>query len=186
MNSGNWIGFTLGVISWPALEYFLHRFLGHEWSFQNLFRREHQTHHRVKDFFAPAYLKGLMSVAVLGGIYLLGKLFGIRSEIGFYVGGILATYLFYEWTHYSFHRLAPRTRMGLLLRKHHFFHHFKNAKCNYGVTTAFFDFVFGTFIRPETTTVPAAFAMNWLLNPEGQVKPEYREHFMLIGGNSGS
>lgn len=184
MNTENLLGFTLGVMTWPMLEYFLHRFFGHEWNFNTLFRREHQTHHRVRDFFAPAYLKCLMAAAVLGGIYLLGKLFGLRSEIGFYTGGILATYLFYEWTHYSYHRLAPRTQMGLFLRKHHFFHHFKNAKSNYGVTTAFFDFVFGTFTRTETVTVPAAFAMNWLLNPDGQVKPEYRDHFIVIGSGS--
>lgn len=171
----------LGAFTWPVLEYFLHRFLGHEWSLKTLFRREHQTHHRVRDFFAPAYLKGLMAVVVLGGMYLAGQALGLRIEANFYVGGILATYFFYEWTHWSFHKNPPKTELGRKLRKHHFYHHFKNAHSNYGVTATFFDHAFKTYAYPGQVPVPKAFAMDWLVNPQGTVRKEYANDYKIVG-----
>ena len=148
--------FMIGVCAWPALEYFLHRFFGHEWTLDTLFRREHQTHHRVRDFFAPAYLKALMAVLVLGSVYVIGR----RLEFGFavdvFVAGLLCNYLVYEWVHWSFHRYAPRTELGRVLRKHHFSHHFMNAKSNYGVTTRLFDRLFGTSDERGLVRVPKA------------------------------
>lgn len=175
------IAAILGILTWPSLEYFLHRFLGHEWSLNTLFRREHQTHHRVRDFFAPAYLKALMTIVVLGSMYFIGRALGLRVETNFYVGGILATYLFYEWTHWRFHKTPPRTRLGMKLRKHHFSHHFKNAKSNYGVTNMVFDHIFGTYLEPGQVSVPQAFAMDWLKTPQGQAKPQYIQDFKIVG-----
>lgn len=171
----------LGALTWPALEYFLHRFFGHEWALKTLFRREHQTHHRVRDFFAPAYLKGLMAIVVLGGMYFIGRKLGLRIEINFYVGGLLLNYLFYEWTHWSFHKTPPKTELGRKLRKQHFYHHFKNAHSNYGVTTTLFDHAFKTYVDPGQVPVPKAFAMDWLKNETGDVKNEYAHDYKIVG-----
>ena len=34
------IAIIIGFIFWSPLEYFIHRYLGHEWTFQNKFRKE--------------------------------------------------------------------------------------------------------------------------------------------------
>jgi dihydroceramide fatty acyl 2-hydroxylase len=173
------ISIILGILSWPFLEYFLHRFLGHVWNLNTAFRREHQQHHQFRDFFVPALHKLIMAVFVLGIIFFTGIFLDLTFQVYLFCIGILTAYLFYEWTHYSFHKKAPRTQLGLKLRKHHFFHHFKNAKKNFGVTNSWIDHWFGTYIEPEKIKVPQSFAMVWLTDSQGNVKPEYQNHFEI-------
>lgn len=169
----------LGVLTWPVLEYLLHRYLGHELSLETLFKKEHLTHHRVRNFFAPAIYKVSFAILVLGGITLLGYFLNLKTEINFYVGGILGMYLFYEWLHYIFHTRAPKTKIGSLLRKHHFSHHFRNAHSNYGVTNTFFDKVFGTYKEHGQVYVPKSFMLDWLVDENGAVKPEYQSDYRV-------
>lgn len=167
----------VGVIFWPVLEYCIHRFLGHEWMLKTPFRTEHQKHHSVKDFFAPASYKAATAVLVVSILTFLGSFFVGALNTFVFVTSFVAMYLFYEWTHYSFHAYAPKTKLGASLRRHHFSHHFHNAKFNYGVTSTVFDSVFKTYKESKKVRVPKMFAMRWLFDSNGKLKSEFSDDY---------
>lgn len=172
------ISFILGVVLWTFLEYVLHRFLGHEHKGKNFFKDEHQMHHRKVHYFAPAYKKiaAALSVAVL--LFATLNLALAWSSALAFVLGLMGMYGLYEYAHARYHRKDPVARIFIILRKHHFYHHFHQPKLNHGVTTRFWDRVFGTFHRVETVTVPRKMTMDWLMSGE-EIAPAYARHFQL-------
>ena len=91
-------------------------------------------------------------------------------------------YALYEAAHFRYHAKDPLVAPFIILRKHHFYHHFHNPKMNHGVTTRFWDRVFGTFIPVETVNIPEKMTMNWLTN-DGEIKNRYAVHFRIINNN---
>lgn len=172
---------AVGIITWPILEYCLHRFSGHKFRMPKAFFVEHQTHHAEKDYFAPPWKKLLAAIGFLSILTVLNMLWLKWYQALIFSGGFISMYLFYEWTHYSFHKYEPRTDLGLTLRKHHFSHHFINPHHNHGVTSTIADQLFGTYRKAEKVPVPRRFAMNWLFAPNGSVKEKYQMHFEIKG-----
>jgi len=82
-------------------------------------------------------------------------------------------YLVYEAAHKIYHLRTPIIRYGPRMRKHHF----GNPKCNHGVTTAFWDRLFGTFKSVEIVKVPKKMALVWLKEPS--VAYKYQKHFLI-------
>ncbi len=105
----------------------------------------------------------------------------IQAAIAF-VLGYLIMYMLYEATHARFHRKEPIAKPFIVLRKHHFYHHFHNPKTNHGVTTRFWDRVFGTFKRVEQVNVPKTMSMQWLLE-DNHIKEVYAPHFRMSPPN---
>lgn len=173
--------FFVGIIFWPILEYILHRFSGHKFRLPKAFYVEHQTHHAEKDYFAPTWKKVLAGAAFLLLLTGLNLLWLVWYQAFLFSSGFILMYLFYEWTHYSFHINAPTTKLGLILRKHHFSHHFTNPQFNHGVTSTIADRLFGSYREVSRVTVPRRFAMNWLVDDSGKVKGEYQMHFDIKG-----
>lgn len=167
------IAFIAGVVTWTFLEYTLHRFVGHKKHGKNEFTKEHQTHHRLGHYFAPFYKKMLFAILVLGISTLVTGLI-----LGWYIGftysfGIASMYLFYEWLHKRAHTHGPLNFYGRWLRKHHFYHHFKNPKMNHGVTTPFWDIVFGTRQTIDKVPVPRKMVLPWLIDKSGNILPQF-------------
>jgi hypothetical protein len=79
------------------------------------------------------------------------------------------------------HLKAPRSRYQHLVRRHHFHHHFGSPMRNHGVTTLFWDRVFGTLERPEQVRVPRRLALPWLVDAAGEILPEFRADYVLVG-----
>jgi sterol desaturase/sphingolipid hydroxylase (fatty acid hydroxylase superfamily) len=51
---------------------------------------------------------------------------------------------------------------------------------NHGVTSPIWDFVFGTYRRPGTITVPKKLCMAWLKDPEtGDIRAQHAGTFVL-------
>lgn len=172
--------FFLGVAFWTFTEYMLHRFLGHVHKGKNFFKAEHLQHHSKANYFAPAYKKAIMAVVVSVKLVLVISLFtSIQVAIAFILG-FVTMYSIYEMMHYRFHSKEPVARPFIILRKHHFYHHFHNPKMNLGLTTRFWDRVFGTFKRVEQVKVPKQMSMQWLLD-NGEIKDAYAGHFTLSG-----
>ena len=170
--------FLAGVATWTLTEYLLHRFLGHVHKGQNFFKSEHLLHHSKVNYFAPAYKKLMLALLVSALLVLLIGLFTSLSVAVSFVIGFASMYGLYEATHARFHRKEPIAKPFIILRKHHFYHHFHNPKTNHGVTTRFWDRVFGTFKRVEQVSVPYQMSMQWLVE-EDQVKRVYAGHFRL-------
>jgi sterol desaturase/sphingolipid hydroxylase (fatty acid hydroxylase superfamily) len=174
-----WFIFLIsGIIAWTFAEYMLHRFLGHVHKGKNFFKAEHLTHHSRANYFAPAYKKVLAAVVV--GVLmclLLNLLFTFVNALSF-VAGFTAMYFLYEVTHKRYHSKKPLVQPFIILRKHHFYHHFHNPNMNHGVATRFWDRVFKTFHRVEVVKVPKQMSMDWLLDGN-DIKPAYANHFQL-------
>ncbi len=172
------ITFLLGVGFWTFLEYILHRFLGHVHKGNNFFKAEHLRHHAKAHYFAPAHKKALAAIMVSLLLLSLFTLFtGAEIALAFVVG-LTGMYALYETTHSRYHKTDPVWLPFIVLRKHHFYHHFHNPYCNYGVTTRFWDRVFGTYVPVEKVMVPKKLSMQWLL-AEDEIKPLYAKHFQL-------
>lgn len=172
------ISFLLGVIVWSFLEYIIHRFLGHVHKGKNFFKSEHLRHHGIFAYFAPIYKKAGSALLVFGFLYfilslLVPSLFALMFLLGFSF-----MYTLYEVTHFRFHARLPIAAPFVILRKHHFYHHFHNPKTNFGVTTRIWDRVFGTFTAVEKVRVPKRMAMIWLLEGE-EIKELYAPDFYL-------
>lgn len=169
----------LGIVTWTLLEYLIHRFLGHKRRKKGLIKQEHMKHHAETHYFAPLYKKLILAFVVFSATTLIfGLLINWTTGLA-YSFGLAGMYFLYEVTHRRFHIREPLIRYGLRMRKHHFFHHFGNPKFNHGVTTAFWDRVFGTFRRTTVINVPGKMAMTWLQDGERQVKPRYHKHFRI-------
>ena len=172
------IAFFSGVALWTFLECMLHRFLGHEHKGKNFFKDEHSLHHQKVHYFAPAHKKiaAAGSIAVLLTVT-LSLILSWLTAIAF-VLGLMGMYGLYETTHSRFHKRGPIAKPFIVLRKHHFYHHFHQPKLNHGVTTRIWDRVFGTFHRVETVKVPRKMTMDWLMIGE-ELNPKFEGHFQL-------
>lgn len=171
----------LGGLTWSFAEYGLHHWVGHLGKGKTAFSREHLTHHARKDYFAPAWQKALWAAPILTGMAsALGLLTTWQTGFLFTTGFALA-YAAYEWFHRHLHIAPPHNRFGHWARKHHFAHHFNNPHYNHGVTSPIWDWAFGTYKKTDRVQVPYQKAMNWLVDRQGHLKPEFAADYQLIG-----
>ena len=155
-NVGLGLSITLefaGFALWTLCEYWLHRSFFHwkpkrPWG-DTLHFFVHGVHHRwPKDKYRlvmPPAVSISMFFLFLGVFLVALGDFAWAAHSGFVVG-----YMSYDMTHFYVHHFKPRTRYGKLLRRHHMLHHFKDESRHFGVSSALWDYVFGTvFERPE-------------------------------------
>jgi sterol desaturase/sphingolipid hydroxylase (fatty acid hydroxylase superfamily) len=189
--AARWAGgiglFALGAFAWTFFEYVLHRFVFHEMKGRNLGSREHLEHHvRAQWGFDPVILLAWTGVLLVGGGWgALGA--WLAGPAGWAVAaGWVVGYFFYEYHHAQSHLRGPRNRWERWLRINHFHHHFGHPLSNQGVTVPLWDVVFGTLERPARVKVPRRLAMRWLLDEHGEVRPEYRADYELVGSRDTS
>ena len=172
-----------GAMAWTFLEYCIHRWLGHDARTRpNLFESEHTQHHAQGDYFAPAWKKGLAALVALVVVAIPAwMLAGPDRGVAFALG-LASCYVFYEVLHRRAHTHAGFGAYGRWVRRHHFWHHFGDPRVNHGVTSPLWDWVFGTWRRPEVIAVPRKLAMPWLVDPAtGELRPEFAEGWRLRG-----
>tara|TARA_R110002049_G_scaffold161450_4_gene326994 strand:+ start:1897 stop:2487 length:591 start_codon:yes stop_codon:yes gene_type:complete len=173
--------FVAGAVGWTFMEYVLHRFVFHGASARGPGAKEHRRHHAQVEYFAPAWQKALAALAATAILFpLLVLLFGLASGAAATLG-FVAMYVCYEVLHRRAHTHPPRNRYGRWRRKHHFAHHFADPRRAQGVTTPFWDVVFGTRLRIETVRVPRRLAMRWLVDEHGQMYQAYAADYTLVG-----
>lgn len=171
----------LGAFAWTFIEYAMHRWLGHvKGARKNPFGKEHVRHHAEGDYFAPSWKKGL--VAALFAVVLCAPAFALagRGVGGAFVAGLIGFYGVYELLHRLEHVWAGVGPYARWARKHHFHHHFVDARTNHGVTTPIWDLVFGTYRKPGVITVPKKLCMAWLKDPDtGDIRAAHAGTFVL-------
>lgn len=177
--------FALGWLLWTFGEYVLHRFAMHELHGKGIMSREHLLHHVRADWhLAYTNVLSWIGIGLVGGAvwtplvwYLSGSLaLGLVVAAGWAFG-----YGFYEYCHAQAHLRGPSGRYSHWLRVHHFHHHFGHPMANHGVSVPWWDRVFGTLERPERIRVPRRLAMAWLLDDDGELRPEYADDYVLVG-----
>ena len=163
-----------GWFLWTIGEYVMHRFLMHAMKGRGLASREHLDHHANRDSILEKWALAWTGVIVVG--VLLGG--AVHPALGI---GWVAGYGFYDLQHYRAHRRAPRTRYQRWLRRHHFHHHFGHPLVNHGVTWPVWDHVFGTYQAPGRIRVPRRMAMVWLVDADGELRPEHAADYEVVG-----
>lgn len=144
----SWIQWSMsclaGIATWTLLEYIIHRAILHRVRF---FADMHDMHHD-----SPADLVGSptwLSLGIIG----LGVLLPLWWETSFDVAsgvtaGLILGYLWYVTVHHAIHHWNPSAATYLhRAKRRHLVHHYSRQPCNFGVTTGFWDLVFGTIRR---------------------------------------
>jgi len=167
--------FLAGMALWTLGEYLMHRFAMHELRGKGLASREHLRHHAERDSILEKWPIAWTGIIVVG-LLVLRPLGGLPLGLGWIAG-----YGTYDLLHFRAHRAAPRNAYGRWLRKHHFSHHFHAPMKNFGVTTPVWDIVFGTRVKVPVVRVPRRLAMVWLVDADGQLKPEHAADWTVVG-----
>lgn len=134
-----------GLLGWTAVEYGLHRFVLHGLP---PFRRWHLLHHQ-----RPAALictPTLLSASLVAGlVFLPAALLGDRWLAAALTLGLLIGYLGYAVTHHAIHHARGGGGWLRRRRRWHALHHRRGGRPRcYGVTSGFWDRVFGT-VQPS-------------------------------------
>lgn len=147
--------FSLGVFVWTLIEYCLHRFLFH--LDQYLPERQlafalhfllHGVHHYLPMDRYRLVMPPTLFVLLCTPFYkLVFSLLPYYWACAGFAGGMLG-YTCYDLTHYFLHhaKLPPYMRK---LKKYHLEHHYKNYELGFGVTSWFWDKVFGTYLGSD-------------------------------------
>jgi sterol desaturase/sphingolipid hydroxylase (fatty acid hydroxylase superfamily) len=172
-----------GALTWTFLEYWIHRGLGHGKRFRkNLFAVEHIRHHVEGNYFAPSWKK-LVAAALAAGLIGVPAVLALGRLGIAYVGGLIGFYGVYEVLHRLEHVWSGLGAYGRWARRHHFTHHFSDARYNHGVTSPLWDLVFATYRRPGTIVVPRKLCMEWLKDPTtGGVRAAFAPTYVMKDG----
>ncbi len=172
----------IGAAMWTLGEYVMHRFAMHALKGRGLASKEHLRHHALQDSVLESWYfawTGVIAVGVVLGLNAATLLGPVGALLGV---GWVAAYGFYDWIHWRAHRRPIAHPYERWVRRHHFHHHFGHPLANQGVTTPMWDLVFGTFERVDgPVRVPRRLAMVWLVDDDGEVKPEYADDYVLVG-----
>lgn len=142
--------FVAGLCIWTFVEYGMHRFLFHvddylpdHPAFLTLHFLLHGVHHylpmdRLRLVMPPT----LFVVLALPFWKLAITLFPHYTAMGIFSGGILG-YVIYDLTHYFLHH-KNLPSFYKELKSYHLAHHYQDYELGYGVTSKFWDNIFGT------------------------------------------
>jgi len=140
-----WIStFLLCLALWTLVEYLMHRFVLHHVPY---IRDMHDDHHvnELEPIGTPTYLSlGLHALLVFFPVLLVFG-FTMASAAS---SGLMLGYLWYISVHHVLHHWHP-THSGYIygLKRRHALHHHFDGTTNFGVTTSFWDQIFGTLRR---------------------------------------
>ena len=142
---GIWaVSVAAGAATWTFAEYHLHRWVFHHVPY---IKGMHLAHH--DDQKALIGTPSWISLALIGVVVLLPAILlaGFAYGAGF-TAGITLGYLVYIIVHHAVHhwRIRPGSYLYRLKHRHALHHHYSDQG-NYGVTTGFWDKVFGTDIK---------------------------------------
>ena len=139
--------FLVGVFIFSLVEYLVHRYFYHMGAdsprkarIQYVFHGVHHDHPRDKKRLALPPLMSVLIAAIFVGIFRL-----VLGEYGFsFGGGFMTGYATYLLAHYSIHVYNPPKNFLKVIWKHHNLHHFVGDTGAFGVSSPFWDHVFGT------------------------------------------
>lgn len=139
--------FFMGVKFWTIFEYVVHRYVFH-WISKNpviekLTYIMHGNHHHYpgdrKRLFMPPLPSLLISSSIFGLMYAVTGNYAFMFFPGFILGHLLHSSL-----HYAIHAWPPPFKWMKPLWRNHYLHHYTNEAKGFGITSTFWDHVFGT------------------------------------------
>ena len=142
--------FLTGILGFTLFEYFFHRLVFHlpattprRAALQHKLHGVHHEYPRDKKRLAmPPVISVILAFFLLSFFNFLNGTFGLA-----FGGGFLAGYASYLFVHYSVHAFTPPRNFIRVLWMHHSYHHYKDQKLAFGVSSPLWDHVFGTAPR---------------------------------------
>jgi sterol desaturase/sphingolipid hydroxylase (fatty acid hydroxylase superfamily) len=130
-----------GLVSWTLIEYALHRFVLHG---LQPFSRWHAEHHeRPRALICSPTIMSASLILTL--VFLPALLLGGLWRACAFTLGVLAGYLAYAITHHATHHWRADTAWLKDRKRWHALHHHHHERPgHYGVSSAFWDHVFGS------------------------------------------
>ncbi|HVU00858.1 MAG TPA: sterol desaturase family protein [Polyangiaceae bacterium] len=137
-----------GFVTWTLIEYWLHRTFFHwvpktSWG-ERMHFLVHGVHHTWPRDKYRLVMPPAVSISMFFIFYGMFRLFVGPTYIWGFHAGFTVGYATYDLTHYYIHHYNPKSKYGLTLKKHHMLHHFKDHDSRFGVSSRFWDRVFGT------------------------------------------
>jgi len=138
------IVFIAGLIAWTLIEYMLHRVLFHHAPVLSQIHDRH--HHSPHDLIGtPAWASAVVGLVAVAAPCWVALGFDLGTAA---TAGLVTGYLWYVFVHYATHHWQPRRGSYLYrARLRHARHHHLSHSGNFGVTTALWDYVFGTALE---------------------------------------
>ncbi|MEW6058147.1 MAG: sterol desaturase family protein [Bdellovibrionota bacterium] len=140
--------FFLGLLFWSLAEYVLHRYVFH-FKPKGKFQERvsfliHGIHHEDPEDARRLLMPPLAGILIALPFYALFlAAFGVMIGHLFFAGFITG-YLCYDYTHFAVHFMRPKSKFFKTLKQNHMMHHFVTQNRRYGVSSTFWDHVFGT------------------------------------------
>lgn len=189
------IAVAVSALIYPLVWYVLHRWVLHSrWMFKvpvlaSTWKRIHYDHHQDPNhlevlFGALHTTLPTIAIATAPIGYWIGSYWGAEAAIGgacaAFATGLITTCI-YEFVHCIQHlAYKPKSKWLAEMKKRHMAHHFHDENGNYGITTFFWDKLFGTWYdradRPEKS--PTVFNLGY--TPE--IAARYPHVARLSGG----
>lgn len=150
------VAFLIGLFVWTFAEYNIHRFFFHfcprtslEERIVFLFHGVHHAQPRMKTRLVMPPVVSIPLAAFFLFLFnlLLGSLLGRPHWVGPLVSGLTLGYLTYDLMHYATHHFPMRWGAFKYLKRHHMLHHYKTPDQRFGVSSPFWDWVYGTLPR---------------------------------------
>jgi sterol desaturase/sphingolipid hydroxylase (fatty acid hydroxylase superfamily) len=139
--------FLSGIFTWTLTEYLLHRFAFHHQPKTFMGKRInyliHGNHHEFPRDRERLFMPPVPSLIISGCFFLLFYLLMENWVFAFFPGFIFG-YLLYGSMHYAIHAWNPPFKWLKPLWKNHHLHHYKEDEKGFGVSSTFWDHVFGT------------------------------------------
>jgi sterol desaturase/sphingolipid hydroxylase (fatty acid hydroxylase superfamily) len=135
--------FVLGIFTWTATEYVLHRFMFHyvptsKWGLRLHFIF-HGVHHDYPRDAKRLVMVPSVSVPLAAAFYFLFSLFLSKTNLYAFFSGFILGYLFYDMVHYAIHHSNFKTPFWKKIKQHHMLHHYDDPSKGYGVSSALWD-----------------------------------------------
>lgn len=142
--------FILGMFTWTFTEYALHRFVFHMELYipDNRFCITlhyilHGVHHAFPMDEDRLVFPIAMAIPMYKIVFFILCLVYPSHMCNLAMAGLVFMYLGYDMGHYYLHHSDPH-KFVEYRKKYHMYHHYKDPDNGYGITTSFWDKVFGT------------------------------------------
>lgn len=150
--SSFWWLLPTGILSWTLVEYLMHRFAFHFESEnetgKKLIYMLHIIHHDHPTDSDKLYQPPLVNMVIISLLY--GFFYLLMGNLVYlFLPGIIFGYLAYSTIHFVIHKFKPPFEFLKPLWRHHNLHHYRFQDKAFGVSSPFWDLIFGTMPPKE-------------------------------------
>jgi sterol desaturase/sphingolipid hydroxylase (fatty acid hydroxylase superfamily) len=144
--------FLLGLISFTWVEYLVHRYIFHMAIYtktrEKLQYTLHGVHHEYPKDKTRLAMPPLLSITIATVLLLVFRVL-MGDYVFSFLPGFLVGYSAYLSVHYMVHAFQPPKNFLKVLWINHSIHHYKNGESVFGVSSPFWDYIYGTMAKSQ-------------------------------------